>query len=173
LAPSSRSKLALFFCSVSLSHFKGKKRLWIISGDGDYGTVHLRKRLLNPLLYQDLCKVADAPEVFWFDNILDGIKHFASQTGVKADKLPTPEKAAEINKELTTLLPLVEQVEGHVYLDLMHTAVRSHQQWYGQQSYGRQPMIIQAEVPPQWFEVRQPIIKGPPPPAKKDDGSPG
>ena len=40
-----------------------------------------------------------------FDNIADGIKHFAEITGVKADKVPSPEEIEEIKREEESLPP--------------------------------------------------------------------
>jgi hypothetical protein len=89
-----------------LLHFKGKKRLWIISRDGDYGTVYDGKGFLNRFLYDELCKVANAPEAYLFEDTVEGIKHFLDTTGVKAEKRLTPEETSEIKKEEKALPPL-------------------------------------------------------------------
>lgn len=86
-----------------LTHFKGKKRLWIISRDGDYGTVYDGKGFLNRFLYEELCRVASAPEVYLFEDMVEGIGHFLETTGVKAEKRLTPEEAQEIEKEEKSL----------------------------------------------------------------------
>jgi hypothetical protein len=89
-----------------LTHFKGKKRLWIISRDGDYGTVYDDTGFLNRFLYDELCEVAPAPEVYLFADTVEGIKHFVDTTGVKAEKRLSPEETKEIRKEEKALPPL-------------------------------------------------------------------
>ena len=90
-----------------LSHAKGKSKLWIISRDSDYRTLHCDKRFLNPLLYQDLLRMNQPPpEVFCFDSIDEGIRDFVKATGVKAEKLPTLEESIEIREEEDSLPPL-------------------------------------------------------------------
>lgn len=86
-----------------LTHFKGKKRLWIISRDGDYGTVYNGKGFLNRFLYDELCARASAPEVYLFEDTVEGIEHFVKTTGVKAEKRLTPEEAKEVKKEEKSL----------------------------------------------------------------------
>ena len=86
-----------------LTHFKGKKRLWIISRDGDYGTVYNGKGFLNGFLYNELCSVASEPEVYLFQDMVEGIGHFVAETGVKAEKRLTPEEVEEIEKEEKSL----------------------------------------------------------------------
>ena len=95
-----------------LTCFKGKKRLWIISRDGDYGTVYGGKGFLNHFLYDELCKVADKPEVYLFEDTVEGIGHFVDTTGVKAEKRLTPEEAEEIEKEERSLPDLSQPSEG-------------------------------------------------------------
>lgn len=86
-----------------LTRFEGKKRLWIISRDGDYGTFHKDKGLLNRFLFDELCKLTPAPEVFLFEDTATGIKHFIETTGVKADKRLTQEETKEIKEEEKSL----------------------------------------------------------------------
>ncbi len=87
-----------------LSQCQHKSRLWIIIRDGDYTTEYGGKAFLNAALYQDLAKLLErAPEVFCFNNIPDGIKHFAETTQVGAEELPTPEEAEQIKKEQDSL----------------------------------------------------------------------
>ncbi len=91
-----------------LTHCKGKSKLklWIISKDKDYATKYSNARLLNPLLLQDLTRIVEpVPEVFCFDSIDKGISDFAKKTGVKAEKLPTPDQSKEFEKELNSLPP--------------------------------------------------------------------
>ncbi len=95
-----------------LSQFKGKKKLWIISRDGDYGTFHGKKGFLNQFLYEELRKLNPDAEAFLFEDIVAGIKDFADKMGVKADKLPTPEETKEIREEEGTLPPLGGEVVG-------------------------------------------------------------
>jgi hypothetical protein len=90
-----------------LSKCKDKPILWIITRDSDYGTMHEGKIFLNAALYQDLALLYQSePTVFCFDNIGDGLKHFADTTGAKAEKLPTPEETEQIKKEQESLPPL-------------------------------------------------------------------
>jgi hypothetical protein len=107
-----------------LTHFKGKKRLWIISRDGDYGTVYGGKGFLNGFLYEELCKIAPAPEVYLFQELVEGIEHFVTTTGVKAENRLTPEEAEEIEKEEKSLphLPQEEDEERHSLADLANAA---------------------------------------------------
>lgn len=86
-----------------LTHFKGKKRLWIISRDSDYGTVYANKGFLNCFLYDELCSIASEPEVYLFEDMVEGINHFVDTTGVKAEKRLTPEEVEEIEKEEKSL----------------------------------------------------------------------
>ena len=90
-----------------LSRCQEKPRLWIMTRDSDYGTLHAGKMFLNAALYQDLARLYESePAVFCFTNILDGLKHFAETTGAKAENLPTPEEAEQIKKEQESLPPL-------------------------------------------------------------------
>lgn len=82
-------------------------RLWIISRDEDYCVGYGKKFLLNPLLHRNLLDVcAEFPEIYVFDNLLDGITHFGKNAHVMAKKLPTEEEAAAIKKEIEVLPPL-------------------------------------------------------------------
>ena len=94
-----------------LTHFKGRKRLWIISRDGDYGTIYDGKGFLNRFLYDELCKVATAPEVYLFGDMVEGIGHFVETTGVKAEKRLTPEEAQEVENEEKSLPHLIQPSE--------------------------------------------------------------
>lgn len=93
-----------------LTHFKGKKRLWIISSDNDYGTFYKKKNnnygYLNCFLYDELCNVGNAPEVYLFDELHKGLEHFIDTTAVKAEKRLTSEELEEISKEEEYLLSL-------------------------------------------------------------------
>jgi hypothetical protein len=90
-----------------LTQCRDKRRLWIITNDKDYATEYDHKLFLNAALYQDLARVyGSVPEAYCFDNILDGLAHFARATGVKAEKLPTPQEIEQIKKEQESLPPL-------------------------------------------------------------------
>jgi hypothetical protein len=88
-----------------LSRFVGRKKLWIITRDSDYGTIYGDRGFLNQLLYEDLQKVSPDAQAFLFGDVASGIKHFADITGVKADNLPSPEQIEEIKKEIEDLPP--------------------------------------------------------------------
>lgn len=94
-----------------LTHFTGKKRLWIISRDGDYGTVYSGKGFLNRFLYDELCSIASEPEVYLFEDIVEGIGHFVDATGVKAERRLTPEEVEEIENEEKSLPSLSKSNE--------------------------------------------------------------
>ena len=90
-----------------LSQCQDKRRLWIITKDSDYATKHEGKMFLNAALYQELARLYQSPpEVFCFDNIAEGFKHFTDTTPVKAEKLPTSEETEQIKKEQESLPPL-------------------------------------------------------------------
>jgi hypothetical protein len=90
-----------------LSQSQGHRKLWIITKDSDYATEHDGTMFLNAALYQELARLyQSAPEVFCFDNIVDGLKHFAATNRVKAEKLPTSKESEEIRKEQESLPPL-------------------------------------------------------------------
>jgi hypothetical protein len=87
-----------------LVHCKGRKHLWIITSDSDYGIKHDKKMLLNSLLRRDLniaCGVELA--VHYFDNWSQGMTDFRKNVGVTPDKLPTPTQIEDIKKEEETL----------------------------------------------------------------------
>jgi len=95
-----------------LTHFKDKKRLWIISRDGDYGTVYSGKGFLNRFLYDELCEITSEPEVYLFEDIVEGINHFVDTTGVKAEQRLTLEEAEEIEREEKALPNLSQSRES-------------------------------------------------------------
>jgi hypothetical protein len=90
-----------------LTHFQGKKRLWIISKDSDYGTIYGGKGFLNHFLYNELRKVVSSPEVYFFQDVVEGLNHFVDTTSVKAEKRLTPEDEEEIKKEERSLPYLI------------------------------------------------------------------
>ena len=90
-----------------LSQFKGKSKLWIITRDSDFCTKLSNTMFLNPHLYQDLVRLnGQAPEIYCFDSIDNGIRDFVSKEGIKAEKLPTSEESKEIKEEQDSLPPL-------------------------------------------------------------------
>jgi len=99
-----------------LTHFKGKKRLWIISRDGDYGTTYEGKSFLNRFLFDELCQISTEPEVFLFQDLSEGIQHFVKTTGVKADKRLSPEEEAEIEQEEKSLPVLETAIDSNIPL---------------------------------------------------------
>jgi len=87
-----------------LSHCEGEFKLWIITKDSDYATTYQRKMYLNAFLYEELAsKCHTTPQVFCFDNIGDGVAHFAKETHAKAEKLPTPTETEQLKKEQESL----------------------------------------------------------------------
>jgi hypothetical protein len=89
-----------------LTNFKGKRRLWIISRDSDYGIIHDNQVFLNRFLYEELCNIVSAPEVYLFTDLPTGIKDFVDKTGVKAKQSLDPKEAEEIEREEKSLPPL-------------------------------------------------------------------
>jgi hypothetical protein len=89
-----------------LSRCAGIRKMWIISRDSDYGTVCRGKFFMNQFLHGELRKASPSIEVFWFEDVSEGIKHFTDVTGVKAEHLPTREQIEEIKKEEESLPPL-------------------------------------------------------------------
>jgi len=94
-----------------LSHCQNKSGLWIITNDRDYttkypkksddGSKHEGKMFLNAALYQDVVRRYEpepAPEIHCFNKIMEGLDHFAAETGVKTEKLSS-EEIKKINKE--------------------------------------------------------------------------
>jgi hypothetical protein len=93
-----------------LSNFQGKRRIWVISRDGDYGTIYGGKGFLNRFLYDELQKVSPNSQAFLFSDSVEGIRHFVETTGAKADARLTPEEAREIEKEEQSLDPLPQHI---------------------------------------------------------------
>jgi hypothetical protein len=93
---------------ISFVKGSGKRRLWIISRDSDYCVTHGKQAVfLMPTLHQELMRLVDPPpEVHACTNIAEGIRDFSEVTGVKVDKLPTPERIEEIKTEQEKLPPL-------------------------------------------------------------------
>jgi hypothetical protein len=90
-----------------------KPPLWIISDDSDYATKHEGKRFLNAALYEDMVQLyGPEPKIYCFDNLAEGLKHFAATAEVPADKLPTAEEIEQIKKEQESLPPLSFFLDG-------------------------------------------------------------
>jgi hypothetical protein len=77
-------------------------------------------------LYQDLRKISPDAEAFLFEDVADGIKHFAAITGVKAETLPTLEEIEEIKNEENTLPPLDWMPTGTDLASSAITEMRRH-----------------------------------------------
>jgi len=90
-----------------LARFNGKKRLWIISRDGDFGTLYGRRGFVNRFLLDELCKVTANAEAYLFTDLVEGIADFVEKTGVKAEKQLTPEEAEEVGREEQSLQNLL------------------------------------------------------------------
>jgi hypothetical protein len=80
-------------------------------------------------LYDELRKVSPDAEAFLFDDVADGIKHFAAETGVEANKLPTPEQIQEIKTEENALPPLEWMYPAVRDDPFWLAAFRQRQQW--------------------------------------------
>ncbi|ESA38342.1 hypothetical protein N836_33475 [Leptolyngbya sp. Heron Island J] len=112
-----------------LTHFKGKKRLWIISRDSDYDAAYGNQSFLNCFLYDELCRVTPEHEVYIFEDLSKGLQHFVKTTGVRAEKQLTPEETQEIEKEERSLPSLYRQSEvmgrvlANIDLDALNRAV--------------------------------------------------
>jgi len=160
-----------------LTAFAGKKRLWIVTDDGDYGTFHQDEGFLNHFLYEELRQVNADAEAYLFKDINDAIKHFAATTGVKADKLPSLEKAEEIKKEVEELPPL-GWLEGNsaeiagVLIRGWHDRNRAeHHTAFFAPNTGYHPEFYptQLGLPAALLEVQQPITSSGKTPSEKED----
>ena len=89
-----------------LSHFEGKRRLWIISRDGDYGTAFGEELFLNGFLRWELAHITKGASVYLFKDLVEGLMHFVKTTEVKAEVKLTPEEVTEIEAEEKALRPV-------------------------------------------------------------------
>jgi hypothetical protein len=81
-------------------------KFWLITSDQDYSLKYEKRYYLNPALLRELKQARGSTlEVYCFGDLLDGLKHFAANAGVKAEKLPSDQEAADIKKELDSLPP--------------------------------------------------------------------
>jgi len=141
-----------------LTHFRGKKRLWIISRDGDYGTVYGGKGFLNHFLYDELCSIASEPEVYLFEDMVEGIKHFVDTTGVKAEKRLTPEEVEEIEKEEKSLPSLSKSNEE--MRRMMADIVKPNEEMYRRMSDIVNPFVKQNEERQRMIaDIVNPLVK--------------
>ena len=130
---------------------KDKPTLWILTRDSDYAIKHEGKMFLNAALYQELCQAyGSAPGVYCFDNLTNGLKHFADTTMVRAEQLPKAEEAEKIKKEQESLPPMDWSSPLDAHLAAIRNALEN--QYSG----------IQAA----WRALGNEIVIGPPP--KKD-----
>jgi len=106
-----------------LTKCKNKPSVWIITKDSDYATKYNDVMFFNALLHDELALLYQRqPEVFCFDNIANGLKHFLETTAVTAKKLPTPDETEQIKREQDSLPPLGWLVEPSAALS---AAIRS------------------------------------------------
>ena len=84
-----------------LTHLADKRRLWIITSDGDYATQYYDRHFVNAFLLDELQRAG--VNAFLFPDLLSGIKDFAEQTGVPAEQLPSEEIIEEIKEEEANL----------------------------------------------------------------------
>ncbi|MDN3524664.1 PIN domain-containing protein [Halomonas sabkhae] len=89
-----------------LSHFEGKRRLWIISRDGDYGTAFGGSFFLNSFLRSEIDKIANEFIVHIFEDLVEGLTHFVETTKVDATIKLSPEEITEIETEERSLPPV-------------------------------------------------------------------
>ena len=89
-----------------LSHFKGKRQIWVISRDGDYGTAFGGSLFLNAFLRSELAQIAEGANVYLFEDLVKGLTHFVETTKVKANSRLTAEEVTEIEAEEKSLPPV-------------------------------------------------------------------
>jgi predicted nucleic acid-binding protein len=97
-----------------LSHAKGKKKVWIITDDGDFALKLEGVRFLNALLCQDLAAGNDHQpvSVFCFDDLFKGIKHLIGECHLPKTDLPTGEEEKRIESELDKAADVVQEQEN-------------------------------------------------------------
>jgi len=82
-----------------LTHFRGKKRLWIITKDSDYSEFYGNETFLSRFLYNELCSISSEPEVYLFQNMVKGIRDFIKKTCLKDENSLTVEEVQDIENE--------------------------------------------------------------------------
>jgi hypothetical protein len=106
-----------------LTKCKDGPKLWILTRDSDYAIRHDGKMYLNARLYEELGSLYQTePEVFCFDTMAEGLKHFSENAEVKANRLPTPTETEQIKQEQESLPPLGWLVDS---TDALSTAIRN------------------------------------------------
>lgn len=121
-----------------LTRLPAKKALFIISRDRDFGAFFGDKGFLNLFLYDELRALNAHADAFLFEDIPSGIKAFADATGVRADKLPSPEETNEIKREERALRPLGIDDESAPFNMMNPPSGLAPQHWY----YRPQPYIV-------------------------------
>mgnify|MGYP001213158371 CR=1 FL=1 len=89
-----------------LSVIKGKKRLWIISRDNDYGTKFDKSDHLNSFLLSELRSIQKDIEVFLFRDTTEALAHFKQKTKIVAEEELTETEVKEIAHEERSLQPI-------------------------------------------------------------------
>ncbi len=140
-----------------LTRFAGKKRLWIISSDGDYGTLYAGRGFLNQFLHEELRRINPIAEAYWFKTLADGMTDFAEKTGVTADKLPSPEETKKIKKEEEQLPPFGWLDNNG--MEAANAVIMRNQErqrnWYYQQSANQPsfvPLPLEQAIPMGWLD---------------------
>ncbi|MDP8934627.1 MAG: PIN domain-containing protein [Cyanobacteriota bacterium] len=111
-----------------LTNFQGKKRLWIISSDKDYGETYKKRGFLNSFLYKELCNIVSKPEVYLFDDLSAGITDFVKVTEIKTEQQLSPTEIEEIESAEKSLPPMNELVES--ILRSLENSKRQRQQQF-------------------------------------------
>lgn len=78
---------------------QGKKRIWLISKDNDYGIAVDGKGMLNSFLFAELLKAGRSREVHFFDTIPKGIAEYTKVAGVESDKPLSDEEVEELSEQ--------------------------------------------------------------------------
>jgi hypothetical protein len=92
---------------LSACRIRDCERVWIISSDQDYLTKNEGRCVLNPFLTGDLFALrGDAIEIYCFDSLAEGIKHFGENVGVKPENLPSEKEATQFQQEIESLPPI-------------------------------------------------------------------
>jgi hypothetical protein len=78
-------------------------KLWLLTRDTDYISQYGGRSFLNAFLTRELKNRSHSIEIFCFDNVPDGLKHFTETTHASTEGLPTEKEAEEIKKEQAEL----------------------------------------------------------------------
>lgn len=83
-----------------LIHSIGRPQLWIISYDSDYLTSSENSCFLNPFLQSELqFRCGDNREIYCFNNLVAGVRHFVETTGIGKGSMPTPDQLDELERQ--------------------------------------------------------------------------